>query len=65
MEENECIGCGCSELEACIDSDGPCHWLALDEGLGLGVCSSCPSHIERFKSHQKEVAAKFSNDGEH
>ncbi len=57
--ENECIGCGCSDTKACVNSVEPCNWLAVDETLGLGVCSSCPDHAERFKLHQQEMATAF------
>ena len=58
---NECIGCGCTEINACVNNDVPCHWLKLDEILGLGVCSSCPEAIEQLEQHQKEIAEAFSN----
>ena len=51
--ENECFGCGCTDTKACVNNDVPCHWLVLDRTLGLGVCSSCPEHIEPFEQHQE------------
>ncbi len=54
--ENECIGCGCSDTKACSTNNEPCHWLVSDNELGLGVCSSCPEHIEAFEQHKIEMA---------
>ncbi len=59
--ENECLGCGCSDSKACVDSKEPCHWLVVDKVLGLGVCSNCPEHIERLKQHQQEMASDFQD----
>ena len=58
--ENECIGCGCTDSKGCSHGDEPCHWLLLDQTLGLGVCSNCNEHIGAFKKHQKEMAEAFS-----
>jgi hypothetical protein len=35
-----CIGCGCTDIQACVDDLGtPCHWIArIDE---RGICSEC------------------------
>ena len=54
--ENECFGCGCTETNACTSKGENCHWLVLDNELGLGVCSSCPDQVEPFGIHQKEMA---------
>lgn len=54
--ENECIGCGCTENNACMSSNENCHWLRIDKELSLGVCSSCPDQVKAFEQHQKEVA---------
>lgn len=47
----ECIGCGCTDTEACVDEQtgATCHWVILgpvefDGGTvpeGMGVCSFC------------------------
>lgn len=51
----ECFGCGCTESKACTSTDKSCHWLVIDNVLGLGVCSSCHEYVERFEQHQKEM----------
>jgi hypothetical protein len=53
--ENECFGCGCTDTKACTSDDESCHWLVIDNVLGLGVCSSCPDQVKAFEQHQKEV----------
>ena len=40
-----CVGCGCTDLSACIDNGplsvgGRCAWVAVTEG-GKGLCSRC------------------------
>jgi hypothetical protein len=32
-----CIGCGCTDRNACMTADGLCRWAALDPPL----CSAC------------------------
>lgn len=32
-----CVGCGCTENNACMTADGPCSWVSLDPPL----CSCC------------------------
>lgn len=44
-----CIGCGCTDLRACVSHGQPCHWLEVDYAQGVGVCSSCPGQLEKFK----------------
>lgn len=48
-----CIGCGCTDLAACLTHTQPvvrtCHWLEVDYAQGVGVCSECSTHLERFK----------------
>ena len=40
----ECIGCGCTDAEACVGEDGqPCHWTFTNGDLG--ICSHC---VEAF-----------------
>lgn len=36
-----CIACGCDEEHACVISDGPCAWAAIDEVAGVGLCTAC------------------------
>ncbi len=56
MNENTCIGCGCTELDACVDGlDEPCHWLAVDEKAARGVCSQCAGHLQRFNAGDREI----------
>lgn len=40
--EARCVGCGCTDSRACQQG---CCWLACDRAQGLGVCSSCESHL--------------------
>lgn len=44
-----CIGCGCTELRACIDlrTGRGCAWVRLD-GEGRGVCSQCRELVEAW-----------------
>lgn len=37
-----CIGCGCTDLQACRAG---CWWLACDRLQRIGVCSSCPGAL--------------------
>lgn len=43
ITQAKCIGCGCTDFNACFDEiEGePCHWRRVDRTAGLGVCSSC------------------------
>lgn len=45
-----CIGCGCDDHRACWDevAEQPCGWLRVDRAAGLGVCSACPEHTDRW-----------------
>ena len=36
-----CLGCGCTEHNACVTEDGPCTWVAIDNDTGTGWCSAC------------------------
>ena len=40
-----CIGCGCTEFNACRHEprtpDGSCFWVAVDEENRVGLCSCC------------------------
>lgn len=60
-----CIGCGCDDQHACYDevADGPCRWLAVDYGAGLGVCSACPEHLGRWESGDRTLAVPVEPGG--
>lgn len=47
---NTCIGCGCDDENACLDTatGQGCSWLRVDRENCLGVCSCCADHVERF-----------------
>ena len=49
-----CIGCGCTDVSACIGHEGPCRWLAVDYNTGRGVCSECPEKLEEIKREYEE-----------
>lgn len=46
----KCVGCGCTDLQACWDGkqDETCHWLRVDRNLGLGVCSCCANRVQAW-----------------
>jgi hypothetical protein len=46
-----CIGCGCSENDACR---GGCHWVHEAEIAPLGICSSC---VGEYDDPIEELAA--------
>lgn len=52
----ECIGCGCNDMKACIDKDSgqACYWLRVDEKEGIGVCSSCRDHLDRWDAGKRD-----------
>lgn len=56
MFDVECIGCGCTDSHACTKDGLPCHWLAIDREMGLGVCSNCSGSIEDLELRQKALA---------
>jgi hypothetical protein len=62
-----CIGCGCDDLHACFDEAAgqPCSWLAVDYGAGLGVCSACPEHLERWQAGDRSIAVPVEPHHEH
>ena len=39
--DNTWIGCGCTDRHGCVGAHGVCHWLRLDAGRRIGVCSEC------------------------
>lgn len=44
----ECIGCGCTDVCACVSEDGACYWLRVDYSRGEGVCSHCPERVAEW-----------------
>lgn len=59
MKDNiaTCIGCGCTDMNACWDDDkgARCHWLAVDRAAGLGVCSACPELLDAWNAGNRTV----------
>jgi len=45
-----CVGCGCDDLHACLDTANGCgcHWLRVDREVGAGVCSCCPQYVKSW-----------------
>lgn len=44
-----CIGCGCSDMRACVAHFGePCRWLRVDRVAGVGVCNECEDEASRW-----------------
>lgn len=43
----QCVGCGCTDIDACCDTKGSdsCYWLRVDRTLGKGVCSWCTEYV--------------------
>lgn len=64
MEISTCIGCGCDDNHACFDeiAGQPCSWIRVDRGAGLGVCSACPDHVERWDKGDQEIAVPVNQD---
>ncbi|WP_198391421.1 hypothetical protein [Burkholderia ubonensis] len=64
-----CIGCGCTDLNACWDDEkgAPCHWLVVDRDAGLGVCSACPEVVNAWNDGDRalRVPAVPQPDGAH
>lgn len=55
----QCIGCGCSDFNACVKDGEACHWLKVDNVMQIGVCSNCHGYIEELERRQAELA-KFA-----
>lgn len=53
QEGPSCVGCGCSEMDAC---DGGCAWAgkAYIKGQERGVCTACPAAIKRWQAGKRE-----------
>lgn len=62
MFESECIGCGCSDFNACVKDGEACHWLRVDNDMQIGVCSRCPGYVEEFERRQADLA-EFAAEG--
>jgi hypothetical protein len=45
-----CIGCGCDDDHAC---ELGCAWLVVERRVGLGVCSECGGHWQKFLALKK------------
>lgn len=54
-----CIGCGCTDERAC---EGGCFWLRLDRIVGLGVCSECADHEDRWDAGDRSCWFGEPND---
>lgn len=50
-----CISCGCNDNHACVVDGQACHWLEIDNVMGLGVCSNCPDALPELHARQKEL----------
>lgn len=69
MDIARCIGCGCTDFHACHGEGGPCHWLEVDYDAGVGVCSECEDHLDRWNAGDRTIKAsmtlaKITRDGE-
>lgn len=53
-----CIGCGCSDHDACedLETGETCSWLAVDYAARKGVCSECPEHLHVWPKDQDQAA---------
>ena len=60
MSVSHCIGCGCHDLRACINSKTklPCSWVRVDEFEGIGVCSECKQHVTRWDKGDRTFNAQ-------
>lgn len=59
--ESECLGCGCTDNNACVTEGVPCHWLNVDTVLGVGVCSCCEDALPLLEKKQAEMQ-EFASD---
>lgn len=57
MTIDTCIGCGCTDTQACYDdaNDAACHWLRVDLHAGLGVCSCCKELVEAWDAGDRQI----------
>lgn len=51
-----CIGCGCSDHDACedLETGETCSWLAVDYASRKGVCSECSEHLHVWPKDDDE-----------
>jgi hypothetical protein len=47
-----CVGCNCTDLQACFDdvTGCACHWLVVNRATGTGVCSCCAEHVPAWQA---------------
>lgn len=58
-----CIECGCHDYAACFDREEqePCHWLVVNYGEGVGVCSACPEGLARWDAGDHSFAVPIES----
>lgn len=72
MDIATCIGCGCTDFNACHDHESgtPCSWIVVDYAAGYGVCSCCQDQMERRNKGDRSVrmvvakVAKVTQEGQ-
>lgn len=59
-----CIGCGCDDYHACYDPNTGqgCSWVKVDRESGLGVCSVCLEHVERWDNGDRTISQRETNN---
>lgn len=69
---SHCLLCGCTDDHACTTPAGPCHWVAVNHELGVGVCSHCVAarldacvrpEVERFALAMESRLAEHEHKG--
>lgn len=50
FDQAQCVGCGCTDSQACWDEAAghACSWLRVDYAQKKGVCSCCEEHVEAW-----------------
>lgn len=61
MKARVCIGCGCTDLDPCIDPETgePCSWV-MSAALDGDICSACASIDEEEDQEQQPMVELFS-----